>query len=593
MQAVTVSLADALSAPPRSPEPLKVEASRPAEGGAAARITPLPCHDEPVKLKTSGPAGGSFQDMQQPAKVELPRNSPLSSPCSMSTSPEVCKLPLATLQMGLDLSAPLDGSAPSPPPAHLPSVPLRLNDALAAAPPTHSPIVPAPTQSPGSCTEPCEEGSPDFLLPDVPALPLLRSPLRELSSLALSAPPVLPASSSAATSAAALEMPPPGLASFVPLEDCSNGSASHLMMPRASDSSSFGKLQLPLGRLSSEDAFAMAFNLGRCVEMFDGHQLEDTATPASYPFSDTGLTPGLAAPLGSPIDQSVVADLGFASGLPPPIPGALPLGSPTSDIAATDFGLAIGLAPPLPMGSQSCENVMLHNLGRCRPCAWFWKAAGCQNGEDCSYCHLCPAGEIKARKKANQTMMQLGLATPQTRSRTARPRTASNSGKEPVAETETPQKLSSFAVEQEHAVAIAAAAPPSSCPSASPRSEQCGGEHRDAVPTSSSDQESTTGAESEFGAASNSDPEVPNGAHAGSLLHGTGNCKPCAWFWKPVGCQKDQQCSHCHLCPEGERKQRKKSKMFMMRTGIAPQKDKSEQDLERQGMHSLSLAALL
>ncbi|CAK0878927.1 unnamed protein product, partial [Prorocentrum cordatum] len=46
----------------------------------------------------------------------------------------------------------------------------------------------------------------------------------------------------------------------------------------------------------------------------------------------------------------------------------------------------------------------------------------------------------------------------------------------------------------------------------------------------------------------------------GSTLHGTGTCRPCAWFHKPGGCQNAQKCAHCHLCPEGELKNRKRAK---------------------------------
>jgi len=575
---------------------VKIEARGTVDGSAATGAMPLlPGDGEPAKLEASGAAaGGSFKDMQQPAKVELPRNSPLSSPCSVRASPEASKLPLGAVQRGLDFAASMDGSAPSPPPAHLPSVPLRLSDALTAAPPAHSPLVPLPVHSPlvpppeaalGFGIETGREGTLDYMLPDVPALPLLHSPLPELSSLPMSPPPALPGTAPSPMSASAVEMAPPGLAQFMPMDaafegDFSSMATSHMMMSGGLDSSDFGKLQLPLGHLASEDAFAVAFNLGRCAEMFDHHQVHrDVSTPASYQF-ETPLAPGWTTPLGSPIDDVILAaELGLAPGLPPPLPGSLPLGSPMNTGAAADFGLAHGLAPPLPIGSQSCEKMMLHSLGKCRPCAWFWKAAGCQNGMDCSYCHFCPAGEIKARKKANQTMMQLGLATPQTRPKSDHPRTTTDSVGEPVKEADTPRKLTFFMTEQE---------PAASCPSASPRSEHC---TQDGIQASSSDQESTTGAESEVGVASSSDPDAPNTTHSGSQLHGTGNCKPCAWFWKPVGCQKDKQCSHCHLCPEGERKQRKKSKMFMMRSGTSSQK--SEQNSDHQGTHSLSLASLL
>lgn len=35
----------------------------------------------------------------------------------------------------------------------------------------------------------------------------------------------------------------------------------------------------------------------------------------------------------------------------------------------------------------------------CMPCAWFYKDSGCKNGQTCRYCHLCPNGELKNRKK--------------------------------------------------------------------------------------------------------------------------------------------------------------------------------------------------
>lgn len=57
-------------------------------------------------------------------------------------------------------------------------------------------------------------------------------------------------------------------------------------------------------------------------------------------------------------------------------------------------------------------------------------------------------------------------------------------------------------------------------------------------------------------------PEPSNG----SALHdGTGRCRPCAWFWKPQGCSNGQGCCHCHMCPEGELKARKKSKVALLR----------------------------
>merc|ERR1719428_635834 len=41
-----------------------------------------------------------------------------------------------------------------------------------------------------------------------------------------------------------------------------------------------------------------------------------------------------------------------------------------------------------------------HETGNCKPCAFLWKdARSCSSGENCEFCHLCPAGEVKRRKK--------------------------------------------------------------------------------------------------------------------------------------------------------------------------------------------------
>jgi len=47
----------------------------------------------------------------------------------------------------------------------------------------------------------------------------------------------------------------------------------------------------------------------------------------------------------------------------------------------------------------------------------------------------------------------------------------------------------------------------------------------------------------------------------GASLHGSGECRPCAWFWRPQGCDNGTTCRHCHLCPEGEIKLRRKLRL--------------------------------
>jgi len=65
-----------------------------------------------------------------------------------------------------------------------------------------------------------------------------------------------------------------------------------------------------------------------------------------------------------------------------------------------------------PASQPLSQKEMQHNSGQCRPCAWFWRERGCLNGDACGYCHLCPEGELKARKKTKVNAMRAGALTP-------------------------------------------------------------------------------------------------------------------------------------------------------------------------------------
>jgi len=67
----------------------------------------------------------------------------------------------------------------------------------------------------------------------------------------------------------------------------------------------------------------------------------------------------------------------------------------------------VGHIGPLPSPGSST-----HATGRCQPCAWFHKPKGCLNAVNCSYCHLCPEGELKQRKKAKVVAMRMGALEP-------------------------------------------------------------------------------------------------------------------------------------------------------------------------------------
>lgn len=51
----------------------------------------------------------------------------------------------------------------------------------------------------------------------------------------------------------------------------------------------------------------------------------------------------------------------------------------------------------------------------------------------------------------------------------------------------------------------------------------------------------------------------------GSAEHSSGRCKPCAWYWKPQGCANGVECRACHLCPKGRLKSLKREKVTMLR----------------------------
>lgn len=55
---------------------------------------------------------------------------------------------------------------------------------------------------------------------------------------------------------------------------------------------------------------------------------------------------------------------------------------------------------------QASRGAILHGTGQCRPCAWYWRPQGCSNGQDCCHCHMCPAGEVKARRKARMEALR-------------------------------------------------------------------------------------------------------------------------------------------------------------------------------------------
>jgi hypothetical protein len=195
-----------------------------------------------------------------------------------------------------------------------------------------------------------------------------------------------------------------------------------------------------------------------------------------------------------------------------------------------------------------------HVNGTCQPCAGFWKPTGCHNGAACKYCHLCPVGEIKARKKNKLAVLRSAVATPKA---TTAPE-PKQAGCQRISFACADAALREYESEQESTTAASG-----NSDSEGPLSTEEIAEGKDSPVL--------PGAKSREGLVLPIPPGLPPAAPShGSILHGSGSCQPCAWFWKPGSCQNGRDCGYCHLCPEGELKARKKTKHLTLRGMASP-----------------------
>eukprot|EP00408_Alexandrium_pacificum_P063267 CAMPEP_0171175588 /NCGR_PEP_ID=MMETSP0790-20130122/11304_1 /TAXON_ID=2925 /ORGANISM="Alexandrium catenella, Strain OF101" /LENGTH=406 /DNA_ID=CAMNT_0011640465 /DNA_START=69 /DNA_END=1287 /DNA_ORIENTATION=+ len=293
-------------------------------------------------------------------------------------------------------------------------------------------------------------------------------------------------------------------------------------------------------------------------------------------------------------------------------------------------------APP---GLPSAGSV-LHSLGECEPCAWFWKPQGCMHGQNCFRCHLCSSGEIKKRKAAKLVARRAQVRSELFRLSDSdedilfglsgdpeKPLVRGNERRSPTLCAPTPE----VHAEREQVP------PPQPAPRSSAADAQALGLlsidlltplHQAAAcraRKAATDHTGMADADALGLLAPGlhaqeplpvSRPVVLDPLHApllaplgpppgleppsvevlgmgdlpsrdsmaqldldmllrrpkfsvGSASHGRGACEPCAWYWKPQGCQNGQSCTRCHLCPMGSVKQRKAQKKAAMRTAAS------------------------
>jgi len=297
----------------------------------------------------------------------------------------------------------------------------------------------------------------------------------------------------------------------------------------------------------------------------DGGQTRASRQPPQTPFTATAQTPlplySMVPPVGyDPMSPMVMAwsPMVGMPGVPPmpfhPMPAILPLPS---------------------VGSN------LHGTGMCRPCAWFWKSQGCANGADCFHCHLCPEGEIKDRKKAKVSLMRAvekcgsdaddddddddedDDLSPEMQSMQPRATVCSDGESSPEQAGAPATKLVSD---------LCSTYPPT------PKAMST-----DATIAEDDDDDDFTPDRSPLKFSVDTMPmsvTLPKSlefASTGSSLHSLGKCRPCAWHWKPQGCQNGRACAHCHMCPDGELRNRRKAKVSAMRVvgAVTPSTTKS------------------
>jgi len=204
---------------------------------------------------------------------------------------------------------------------------------------------------------------------------------------------------------------------------------------------------------------------------------------------------------------------------------SLPPGLASSD---DEQPLCFGEAFPYPGVPQTLRNTTifgsigseLHGTGECKPCAWFWHNKGCSKGSACTFCHNCPPGELKARRKLK--VMRL---------------------RQQEYEESAQERLQQMSQD-------------TFLPGAMDLGDV------GAMPwTNTPDMQAATAKlEADLQAMDGSPVKVSyteSWPSVGSQQHGTGECRPCAWFWKK-GCLNGRECLHCHLCPEGELRRKKK-----------------------------------
>lgn len=237
------------------------------------------------------------------------------------------------------------------------------------------------------------------------------------------------------------------------------------------------------------------------------------------------------------------------------------------EIADEDAGQTLPRDKPFPYAGISCGSGM-HGTGTCKPCAWMHRDAdGCRNGQQCEYCHLCPPGELRRRKrdKMQRRMDEIRQAQALAAANEPASTLASSSSlmSSTLAEAGVGIMRDSNADYDRRTTTMTSISELEPCyveVGCSTADQKDAGFPGLALPILENGAKQTSAASTR---GSSGKKATPPGSSVGSAGHGAGVCRPCAWVHKMPGgkgCKNASSCKYCHLCPPGELKRRKRDK---------------------------------
>mmetsp|Transcript_53784 Transcript_53784/g.125095 ORF Transcript_53784/g.125095 Transcript_53784/m.125095 type:complete len:341 (-) Transcript_53784:195-1217(-) len=165
-------------------------------------------------------------------------------------------------------------------------------------------------------------------------------------------------------------------------------------------------IHLNFGRSLSLEDFVEERLLQSCPGSLVHQPLEMPSTP------ENALTPALFADSSAEIPPPPAAKPSVLflepkqTVAPPAVEPTLPPMQDSAVVLRLSLAVAPGTVALPSVGSSE------HCLGTCKPCAHFHSVKGCKNGTDCSFCHLCPPGELKRQQRAKRLAQRRAIGRP-------------------------------------------------------------------------------------------------------------------------------------------------------------------------------------